>query len=63
MHLLYTYQSDFRKNHSTDFCLSYLNGKGIMTGMILIDLQKVFDTKVFVSCGVPQVCILGHSCF
>ena len=34
-----------------DFCLSYLNdkilkgfGKGMMTGMILIDLQKVFDT-------------------
>ena len=33
-----------------DFCLSYLNDKilkgfekGMMTGMILIDLQKVFD--------------------
>ena len=33
-----------------DFCLSYLNGKilkdfdkGMMMGMILIDLQKVFD--------------------
>ena len=25
--LLYTYQSGFRKNHSTDFCLSYLNDK------------------------------------
>ena len=49
--LLYTYQSGFRKKHSTDFCLSYLNGKilkgfdrGMMTGMILIDLQKAFDT-------------------
>ena len=49
--LLYTHQSDFRKTHSTDFCLSYLNGKilkgfdkGLMTGMILIDLQKAFDT-------------------
>ena len=49
--LLYTYQSGFRKKHSTDFCLSYLNGKilkgfdkGLMTGMILIDLQKTFDT-------------------
>ena len=34
-----------------DFCFSYLNdkilkgfNKGIMTGMILIDLQKAFDT-------------------
>ena len=48
--LLYTYQSGFRKKHSTDFCLSYLNDKiltgfdkSVMTGMILIDLQKVFD--------------------
>ena len=49
--LLYTYQYGFRKKHSTDFCLSYLNDKilkgfdkGMMTGMILIDLQKAFDT-------------------
>ena len=48
---LYTYQSGFRKKHSTDFCLSYLNAKilkgfdkDLMTGMILIDLQKAFDT-------------------
>ena len=32
--LLYNYQSGFHKNHSTDFC----------PGMILIDLQKGFDT-------------------
>ena len=45
------YQSGFRKKHFTDFCLSYLNDKilkgfdkGLMTGMILIDLQKAFDT-------------------
>ena len=25
--LLYTYQSNFQKKHSTDFCLSYLNDK------------------------------------
>ena len=38
--------------HSTDFCLSYLSDKiwsgfdfGFLTGMILIDLQKTFDTK------------------
>ena len=49
--LLYTYQSGFRKKHSADFCLSYLNDKilkdfdkGLMTGMILIDFKKVFDT-------------------
>ena len=49
--LLYNYQSGFRKKHSTDFCLSFLNDKilkgfdqGLITGMILIDLQKAFDT-------------------
>ena len=49
--LLYNYQSGFRKNHSTDFCISFLNDKilkgfdqGLITGMILIDLQKAFDT-------------------
>ena len=49
--LLYTYQSGFPKKHSTDFCLSYLSDKilksfdnGLMTDMILIDLQKAFDT-------------------
>ena len=49
--LLYTYQSGFRKKHFTDFCLSYLNDnilkgfdRGMMTAMILIDLQKTFDT-------------------
>ena len=36
---LYPYQSGFRKKHFTDFCLS-----GMMTGMILIDLQKAFHT-------------------
>ena len=49
--LLYNYQSGFRKKHSTDFCLSFLNDKilkgfdqGLITGMILIDLQIAFDT-------------------
>ena len=49
--ILYTYQSGFRKHYSTDTCLSCLtdrvrNGfeKGSLTGMILIDLQKAFDT-------------------
>ena len=49
--ILYNYQSGFRKNHSTNLCLSFLNDKilkgfdeGLFTGIILIDLQKAFDT-------------------
>ena len=49
--ILYNYQSGFRKNHFTDLCLFYLNDKilkgfdkRLFTGMILIDLQKAFDT-------------------
>ena len=49
--VIYRYQSGFRKFYSTDSCLSYLSNKintgfesGLFTGMILIDLQKVFDT-------------------
>ena len=49
--IIYKYQSGFRKNHSTNSCLSYLTNKiqngfeeGRLTGMILIDLQKAFDT-------------------
>ena len=48
---LYSYQSRFRKKHSTDTCLSFLNDKilkgfddGLVTGMILIYFQKTFDT-------------------
>ena len=49
--ILYDYQSGFRKNHSTDTWLSFLNDKilkgfddDLVTGMILIDHQKAFDT-------------------
>ena len=49
--ILYRYQSGFRANHSTDSCLSYLNekffkgiDKGLLTCMVLINLQKAFDT-------------------
>ena len=49
--ILYQFQSGFRKVHSTDSCLSYLQDKvakgfdsGLLTGMILIDLQKAFYT-------------------
>ena len=44
-HFLYKFQSGFRKNHSIDFCLSFLTDKiskgfdsGLLTGVILIDL-------------------------
>ena len=49
--ILNKYQFGFRTKHLTDLCLSYLNDKilkgfdnGLFTGMILIDLQKAFDT-------------------
>ena len=49
--ILYRYQSGCSKNHSTDTCLSYLTDRiltgfnsDFLTGMLLIDLQKVFDT-------------------
>ena len=49
--ILYNYQSGFRGNHSTNLCLSFLTDnvlkgfdEGLLTGMILIDLQKAFDT-------------------
>ena len=49
--VLYKYQSDFPKFHSTDTCLSHLHDKitkgfdsGLLTVMVLINLQKVFDT-------------------
>ena len=48
---LYKFHSGFQKFHSTGSCLSYLQDKvskgfdsGLLTGMILIDLQKAFDT-------------------
>ena len=49
--LLYCYQSGFRKKHSTDTCLidlmDYLHkniSEGKYVGMVLLDLQKAFDT-------------------
>ena len=49
--ILDNYQSYFRGNHSTNLLLSFLTDKvlkgfdeGFLTGMILIDLQKAFDT-------------------
>jgi len=49
--ILYEYQSGFRCNYSTDSCLIHLsdhiksqNSKGLYTGMVMLDLQKAFDT-------------------
>lgn len=49
--LLYNFQSGFRPGVSTDTCLIYLSDyikfqldKGFFIGMVLLDLQKAFDT-------------------
>ena len=49
--LLYQFQSGFRSSYSTDTCLIHLfdhiksqTSKGLYTGMVMIDLQKAFDT-------------------
>ena len=49
--ILYRHQLGFRQNHLTDTYLSYLTDKiltdfdsDLLTGMILIDLQKAVDT-------------------
>ena len=49
--ILHRFQSGYKKNFSTDSCHSYLNNKiatgfesGLFTSIILIDLQKAFDT-------------------
>ena len=56
------YQYGFRTNYSSNICLSFLTDKiligfyeGLLTGMILIDLQKAFDTimKFFLKTSKP----------
>ena len=49
--LIYRFQSGFRPNHSTDTALTYLADqirfnmdKNYYTGVVLLDLQKAFDT-------------------
>ena len=49
--VLYKDQSGLRANHLTNLCLSFLTDKiskgfdkGLLTGMILINLQNAFDT-------------------
>ena len=48
---IYNYQPGFRANHSTNLCLPFLTDKVLkgldedfLTGMVLIKLQKAFDT-------------------
>ena len=61
------FQSGFRKNDSTDFCLSYLTEKiskgfdsGLLPGVILFDLQKAFDT-IDHNILLPKMPSLGFS--
>ena len=49
---MYNFQFGFRPNYSTNLCLAHLTDKilkgfdeGLPTGMMLIDLQKAFDTN------------------
>ena len=49
--ILYNFQFGFRPNHSTNLCLAHLTGKilkildeSLLSGVILADLQKAFDT-------------------
>ena len=51
LNLLFEFQSGFRRSHSTDTCLLYLTDhirkeidKGKYCGMVMLDLQKAFDT-------------------
>ena len=53
--ILLEFRSGFRSNFSTGTCLTYLTdyvktqtSKGLYTGMIMLDLQKVFDTVDYV---------------
>ena len=64
--VFYDYQSGFRKKHSTDTCLSFLNDKilkgfddGLLTGMILIDLQKAFAINYDIL--LKKLSIIGFS--
>ena len=66
--LLFKYQSGFHKNHSVDTSFSYLTDKkstgfdsGQLTGMILIHLQKSFDT-INQLLGFPIIRFFGFNC-
>ena len=65
--ILCNYQSGFTANHLANLCLSFLTDKvlkgfdeGLLTGMILNDLQKAFGTillKELASKGLSDKCI------
>ena len=66
--ILCKYQSAFHEKHSTDTSLPYLTDKilagcdsGLLTGMILIDLQKAFDTSDTISDILLRMLSLGFS--
>ena len=65
--ILHNYQSGFRVNDSTNLCLSFLTDKvlkrldeGLLTGMILIDLQKAFDAIDFVTKTLSDQILRKH---
>ena len=75
--ILYDLQSGFRPSFSTDSCLIHLSDyilsnqdKGQLTGMVVLDLQKAFDTvnhKILIgklrSLGLDQIAIKWFSSY
>ena len=69
--ILYSYQSGFRTNHSTNLCLSFLTDnilkgfdQGLLNALILIDLQIAFDTtnhEIFLAILTGKIYVLLNS--
>lgn len=60
--ILYIYQSGFYKNHSTDTTDEVLIDfdSGLLTGMVLMDLQKAFDIINY-EILLEKISLLGFS--